>query len=704
MTQPSNIELPSLQQQLPLQNIQEYNNALQSKPIIKGILQTGSKQAFSKNKRISWGNAQVKEYAAYEIPIKDNEIHINLGNIEEESSSKEMSSSNNSSNYIQTMSTTNKQNKEHNYETNNTKYNNYSRITRDFKSLLKNDSLSNIDDNNNSNSNNTNNIVSDNCERGSVKNTHNNNNNTRCTLNIKDILKAQMQLEYDNENINTETQVNADTNVNTTTQHNKSKRYTISLKEALSKYMDDSVNEEQLDEMDKENNYPSPKTTFNNSSSNSNNNNPTTTNINPFINNNNNTSYKPTTQQIPSTPKSTQHISTTHNDFYIQEPSSPLTKTASKTHLQNQHQRITLSINDLLSRTNSYSKSHKPIDNKLILQSPHIINKYNKFQYNNSNQDTQTNTTVDNSEFTSQKYYKSLQEQNTMLLNSISQIKQEIEIANAKKKEYDQEHKQLSPTIDNLSSQLTSLNKENTITSITNQINKILNSYFGIHISNYIILNEMNHKFDLYILHKIKLTFIINANSFITTSSMNDNIMLINLQTQIIPSLHITECALVNESAHKVISNTYQMIIENVFQEKMNIKMFKDNIKHTLRISASYLNMINYLNEIFLIYPDTSIKYDNDKQLMRVFFCICNENGIDINFLFDIKVFNSFLGVYLTDYEIMERNEYDNYEDIKVNICNMINDVKLCLQMKNTSQIMYKDFFIELYDKLSKCN
>ena len=693
MTQPSNTELPSLQQQLPLQNIQEYNNALQSKPIIKGILQTGSKQAFSKNKRISWGNAQVKEYAAYEIPIKDNEIHINLGNIEEESSSKEMSSSNNSSNYIQTMSTTNKQNKEHNYETNNNKY---SRITRDFKSLLKNDSISNIDDNNNDNSNSNNNIVDDNCERGSVKNTHNNNNN-RCTLNIKDILKAQMQLEYDNENINTETQVNADTNVNTT-QH-KSKRYTISLKEALSKYMNDSVNEDQLDEMDKENNYPSPKNAFNNSNSN---NNTTTTNINPFINNI--PSYKPRTQQIPSTPKSTQHISLTHNDFYIQEPSSPLTKTASKTHLQSQHQRITLSINDLLSRTNSYSKSHKPIDNKLILQSPHIINKYNKFQYNNSNQDTQTNTTADNSEFTSQKYYKSLQEQNTMLLNSISQIKQEIEIANAKKKEYDQEHKLLSPTIDDLSSQLTSLNKENTITSITNQINKILNSYFGIHISNYIILNEMNHKFDLYILHKIKLTFIINANSFITTSSMNDNIMLINLQTQIIPSLHITEYALVNESAHKVISNTYQMIIENVFQEKMNIKMFKDNIKHTLRISASYLNMINYLNEIFLIYPDTSIKYDNDKQLMRVFFCICNENGIDINFLFDIKVFNSFLGVYLTDYEIMERNEYDNYEDIKVNICNMINDVKLCLEMKNTSQIMYKDFFIELYDKLSKCN
>ena len=41
--------------------------------------------------------------------------------------------------------------------------------------------------------------------------------------------------------------------------------------------------------------------------------------------------------------------------------------------------------------------------------------------------------------------------------------------------------------------------------------------------------------------------------------------------------------------------------------------------------------------------------------------------------------------------------------NIKVNICNMINDVKLCLEMKNTSQIMYKDFFIELYDKLSKC-
>ena len=683
MTQPSNPELPSLQQQLPLQNIHEYNNALQSKPIIKGILQTGSKQAFSKNKRISWGNAQVKEYAAYEIPIKDNEMHINLGNIEEESSSKEMSSSNNSSNYMQTISTTNKQSKEHNYETNNTKYNNYSRITRDFKSLLKNDSLSNATENDTTNNNNN---TTDN-------KLHNSNN--RCTLNIKDILKAQTQLEYDNENVNTETQVNA-------TQH-KNKRYTLSLKEALSKYMDDSVNEDKLDEMDKENNYSSPtnalkQNTFNNIGGSSNNN-----NINPFINNI--SSYKTLKQQVPSTPQSTHHISNTHshNDFYIQEPSSPLTKTASKTHLQNQHQRITLSINDLLSKTNSYSKSHKPIENKLILQSPHIINKYNQFQYNNSYQDTQTNTT-DNSEFTSQKYYMSLQEQNTALLNSISQINREIEIANAKKREYDQEHKLLSPKIETLTSQLTSLTKENTMSAVNNQINKILNSYFGIHVSNYIMLNEMNHKFDLYILHKIKITFIINANSFIMTSSLNDDIMLINIQTQIIPSLHMTERALANESAFKIISSAYQMSIENVFQEKMNAKMFKDNIKNAVRMSASFLNMINYLNEIFLICPDTAIKYDNEKQLMRVLFCICNENGIDINFLFDIKVFNSFLGVYLTEYEIMERNDNVNCEEVKINICNMINDVKLCLQMKNTSQILYKDFFIELYDKLSKCN
>ena len=94
-------------------NMQNKNNDLNNKPptIIKGILLTGSKQNPSKSRRVSWGDAKIKEFGKNDYTVNRPEPpNHSLNNIEEESSSsKDMSMSSSSlSNHI--FDSKNKQN------------------------------------------------------------------------------------------------------------------------------------------------------------------------------------------------------------------------------------------------------------------------------------------------------------------------------------------------------------------------------------------------------------------------------------------------------------------------------------------------------------------------------------------------------------------------------------------------------------------
>lgn len=621
-------------------NMQNKNNDLNNKPptIIKGILLTGSKQNLSKSRRVSWGDAKIKEFGKNDYTVNRPEPpNHSLNYIEEESSSsKDMSMSSSSlSNHI--FDSKNKQNQ---------------RLTiQNLNSIMQKNEI--------------NNELS--FEHGQIP------KNNRLTIaNLKGIVDNNNSLNEEENKENDENNIDIFDN----------KRYTLSITDAYNdllkgKLEDLSINDEN-DSFDKENKFL-----------------PVKKHKNSIMPGNrqslalSNTSTPRVSFTMMSPLNITNNKITLSDRKFLIGPDKK--NNISDVFNSGNHNRITLLNPKDIFNSNSYSKKHNSIKSDNILLSP-LPKIKNNLSANLVKIETDT---VDQR---LQAHYNNITEKSNIKLKLISELEKEISCIKEKQKEFrnevnsiTQEKNKIISDIQNIKNVMIKKNKEY-------GWNKFLQNFFGLKIITYGSVDPFKYAFDILLLKKIKISFLVSKNIF----NSKDNFSIFSSKGEIINSNN-DPFFKQSESEINLIQNTYNYYVNNIFHPgQISLFDFKKNIKEIIKFSASFLYMVEMINCLFIMCSKVIMKFEKEKNCFAILFGIINKKGFEVNFLFEIQIKDSFNGLSLIDKEIINYSlEQIPLSKIQQEIGDLEEQIQKLLQMKNKPKLIFQNFFLTLYENVT---
>lgn len=620
--------------------VQNKNNDLNNKPpsTIKGILLTGSKQNQSKSRRVSWGDAKIKEFGKNDYTVNHHEPSNNLlNNIEEESnSSKDMSMSSGSlSNNV--FDSKNKQNQ---------------RLTiQNLNSIIQKNEINN---------------------ELSFENRKVPKDNRLTIANLKGIVDNNNSLNEEDNKENDGNNFDIFDN----------KRYTLSITEAYNdllkgKLEDLSINDEN-NSFDKENKFL-----------------PIKKQQNSIINGERQSLALSNT----STPKVSFHIMSPLNVTNTKMTLSDRKFLIDKDNKNNisdifnssNYNRITLVNPRDIFNSNSYSKKHNSIksDNILLSPLPKIKNNLNTNLVKNE---------TDSIDQRIQAQYNNILDKLNIKLKLINELEKEIFDIKEKQKEFrnetnsiSQEKNKIITDIQNIKNEMLKKNKEY-------EWNKFLQNLFGLKIITFGLVDPFKYAFDILLLKKIKISFLVSKNIF----KSKDNFSIFSSKGEII---NINNDPIFNQSESEInlIQNTFNYYVNTIFHSgQISLFDFKENIKEIIKLSSSFLYMLEMINCLFIMCSKVIMKFEKDKNCFAILIGIINKKGFEVNFLFEIQIKDSFSGVSLIDKEIINYSlEQIHLSKIQQEIANLEEQIQKLLQMKNKPKLIFQNFFLTLYENVT---
>ena len=635
--------------------------------IIKGILVNNQKTAISKGKRVSWGNARIKEFVNQEA-LHD---QTQLNNIEEESSSNSSIANKDSS--ISRLSIQSVQNDkaEGNPMSNPNKYNN--RLTmNNLQSVIDDSTLLNkntkksrvtianlqpvIDDS----------TLLDQDTKVNTKKNRQTFQNLHSVIDDSTLVNENIPEIENDENMNREEEV---IDINSVKDN---KRLTISLKDQFKDVFTNNFASTPIPEEDETNIKEK---------------------IKPVS-----ILKKPQRGSISghsvafsntSTPKISMAMSPVSSNKLILSD-----KRLNISDIYNDEQpknnRITMMNPMDIFNTNSNTKKHQKIASNEILESP-----LPKIRHSLRSLSLNEKETVDERIANLQ---KSLEEKNKEKIKLIKELENEIKITDEKARRIQEESIKLDKEKQKVLNEIEANTKK--IEEAKKHLfeNDMMRKVLGVTIMSHGSDSEGKYSFDMIYLYKAKISFVISNTMF----TQDVDIPLYSVKGELIDSPYNAYHSY-NEFDRKLLQGIFDYYICKTMPTKTyTIFDLRLGIKQLIKLSASLLYLMKMLEPIAFAQITCGMRFEKEKDSLATLLTLVNPKGFVVNLLFNINILCSFNGITLIDQECLNYSmENNTFQTNKLHVDELITQLKIFLKKSINSRSACKDFFLNLYETIA---
>lgn len=357
---------------------------------------------------------------------------------------------------------------------------------------------------------------------------------------------------------------------------------------------------------------------------------------------------------------------------------------------QPKNSRITLMNPMDIFNTNSNTKKHQKISSNEILESP-----LPKIRHSLRSLSLNEKESVDERIANLQ---KSLEEKNKEKIKLIKELENEIKITDEKARRIQEESIKLDKDRQKVLKEI----EENTkkITEAKKHLfeNDMMQKVLGVTIMSHGSDSEGKYSFDMIYLYKAKISFVISNTMF----TQDVDIPLYSVKGELIDSPYNAYHSY-NDFDRKLLQGIFDYYISKTMPKK-NYTIFdlRLGIKQLIKLSASLLYLMKILEPIAFAQITCGMRFEKEKDCIATLLTLVNPKGFVVNLLFNINILCSFNGITLIDQECLNYSMENNmFQGKKQHVDELITQLKIFLKKSINSRSACKDFFLNLYETIA---
>lgn len=357
---------------------------------------------------------------------------------------------------------------------------------------------------------------------------------------------------------------------------------------------------------------------------------------------------------------------------------------------QPKNSRITLMNPMDIFNTNSNTKKHQKISSNEILESP-----LPKIRHSLRSLSLNEKESVDERIANLQ---KSLEEKNKEKIKLIKELENEIKITDEKARRIQEESIKLDKDRQKVLKEI----EENTkkITEAKKHLfeNDMMRKVLGVTIMSHGSDSEGKYSFDMIYLYKAKISFVISNTMF----TQDVDIPLYSVKGELIDSPYNAYHSY-NDFDRKLLQSIFDYYISKTMPKKTyTIFDLRLGIKQLIKLSASLLYLMKILEPIAFAQITCGMRFEKEKDCIATLLTLVNPKGFVVNLLFNINILCSFNGITLIDQECLNYSMENNmFQGKKQHVDELITQLKIFLKKSINSRSACKDFFLNLYETIA---
>ena len=357
---------------------------------------------------------------------------------------------------------------------------------------------------------------------------------------------------------------------------------------------------------------------------------------------------------------------------------------------QPKNSRITLMNPMDIFNTNSNTKKHQKISSNEILESP-----LPKIRHSLRSLSLNEKESVDERIANLQ---KSLEEKNKEKIKLIKELENEIKITDEKARRIQEESIKLDKDRQKVIKEI----EENTkkITEAKKHLfeNDMMRKVLGVTIMSHGSDSEGKYSFDMIYLYKAKISFVISNTMF----TQDVDIPLYSVKGELIDSPYNAYHSY-NDFDRKLLQSIFDYYISKTMPKKTyTIFDLRLGIKQLIKLSASLLYLMKILEPIAFAQITCGMRFEKEKDCIATLLTLVNPKGFVVNLLFNINILCSFNGITLIDQECLNYSMENNmFQGKKQHVDELITQLKIFLKKSINSRSACKDFFLNLYETIA---
>ena len=357
---------------------------------------------------------------------------------------------------------------------------------------------------------------------------------------------------------------------------------------------------------------------------------------------------------------------------------------------QPKNSRITLMNPMDIFNTNSNTKKHQKISSNEILESP-----LPKIRHSLRSLSLNEKESVDERIANLQ---KSLEEKNKEKLKLIKELENEIKITDEKARRIQEESIKLDKDRQKVLKEIEENTKKITETKKHLFENDMMRKVLGVTIMSHGSDSEGKYSFDMIYLYKAKISFVISNTMF----TQDVDIPLYSVKGELIDSPYNAYHSY-NDFDRKLLQGIFDYYISKTMPKKTyTIFDLRLGIKQLIKLSASLLYLMKILEPIAFAQITCGMRFEKEKDCIATLLTLVNPKGFVVNLLFNINILCSFNGITLIDQECLNYSMENNmFQGKKQHVDELITQLKIFLKKSINSRSACKDFFLNLYETIA---
>lgn len=357
---------------------------------------------------------------------------------------------------------------------------------------------------------------------------------------------------------------------------------------------------------------------------------------------------------------------------------------------QPKNNRITMMNPMDIFNTNSNTKKHQKIASNEILESP-----LPKIRHSLRSLSLNEKETVDERIANLQ---KSLEEKNKEKIKLIKELENEIKITDEKARRIQEESIKLDKEKQKVLNEIEANTKK--IEEAKKHLfeNDMMRKVLGVTIMSHGSDSEGKYSFDMIYLYKAKISFVISNTMF----TQDVDIPLYSVKGELIDSPYNAYHSY-NEFDRKLLQGIFDYYICKTMPTKTyTIFDLRLGIKQLIKLSASLLYLMKMLEPIAFAQITCGMRFEKEKDSLATLLTLVNPKGFVVNLLFNINILCSFNGITLIDQECLNYSmENNTFQTNKLHVDELITQLKIFLKKSINSRSACKDFFLNLYETIA---